>query len=174
MIAYVSSRAIAPKLYVTGPGGTHELGDSQEPSVAPNGLIVSGSAWTSGPALTLYATAAKRSHSFFTDRVIATPLAWSPDSRYLAVWLETHQRQIVSTGLAVIDTRTMTARTVATGVILGASFAPSGPDRLVYGQARSPQIGDAVNARVPAVAAARRLTATGWSPTTRGQASSSR
>jgi len=77
--------------------------------------------------------------------VIATPLAWSPDSRYLAVLLQTDGRHLIGTGLAVIDTTTMTAGTVATGVIRGASFAPSGPDRLVYGQARSQQIEDAVN-----------------------------
>ncbi len=39
----------------------------------------------------------------------------------------------------------MTARTVATGGIRGASFAPSGPDRLVYGdQARSEEGEDSV------------------------------
>jgi hypothetical protein len=92
------------------------------------------------------ATAARRSHSFFNDRVIASPLAWSPDSRYLAVLLQTDERPLISTALAVIDPTTMTARTVATGVIRGASFAPSGPDRLVYGdEARSQQIEDAVN-----------------------------
>jgi len=146
VIAYVSSRTLAGQLYVTAPGGTREVGNGQEPSVAPDGLMVSGSALGSvGLALTLYATAARRSHSFFNDRVIATPLAWSPDSRYLAVLLQTDGRHLIGTGLAVIDTTTMTAGTVATGVIRGASFAPSGPDRLVYGQARSQQIEDAVN-----------------------------
>jgi hypothetical protein len=147
VIAYTQFRAIADiRLYVTGPGGTREVGKGQDPSVAPDGRMVSSSALGSiGPALTLYETAASRSHSFFNDRVIATPLAWSPDSRYLAVLLQTDGTQSISTGLAVIDTTTMTARTVATGIISRASFAPSGPDRLVYGQARSQQIEDAVN-----------------------------
>ena len=147
VIAYSQIRTIAQiELYVTGPGGPHVVGTGQEPSVAPDGLLVSGSALGSvGPALTLYATATKRSYSFFNDRVSVTPLAWSPDSRYLAVLLQMDHRQIISAGLAVIDTTTMTARTIATGDIRGASFAPSGPDRLVYGQARSEQIEDAVN-----------------------------
>ncbi|MGO9753409.1 MAG: hypothetical protein ACLP8S_18440 [Solirubrobacteraceae bacterium] len=52
---------------------------------------------------------------------------------------------IASAGLAVIDTKTMTARMIATGVIRGASFAPSGPDRLVYGyETGSEQVKDPV------------------------------
>lgn len=155
VIAYTQFRSLADiQLYVTGPGGTREVGHGQDPSVAPDGRMVSTSAFGSvGPALTLYETAGRRSHSFFNDRVIATPLAWSPDSRYLAVLLQaegtlllpTFGTQFISTGLAVIDTTTMTARTVATGAIRGASFAPSRPDRLVYGQALSEQIEDAVN-----------------------------
>ena len=148
VIAYTQLRTLAAgsTLYVTGPGGTHEVGKGQDPSVAPDGRMVSSSAFgSSGPALTLYETGGRRLHSFFNDRVIATPLGWSPDSRYLAVLLQTDGRQVISTGLAVIDTMTMTTRTVATGVIRGASFVLSGPDRLVYGQARSQQIEDAVN-----------------------------
>ena len=147
VIAYSQVRAIANiDLYVTGPGGTHEVGHGQEPSVAPDGRMVSSSAFGSiGPALTVYETTGRHSHSFFNDRVIATPLAWSPDSRYLAVLLRTDGPQIISTGLAVIDTTTMTAKTVTTGIIRGASFAPSVPDRLVYGETRSQQIEEPVN-----------------------------
>jgi hypothetical protein len=138
VIAYDSSASLASSLYVTGPSGTHRVGTGQSPSVAPDGLIVSGSALGSvGPALTLYATTGNRSHSFFSDsngRVIAYPLAWSRDSRYLAVR--------VSTGtvsrLVVIDTTTMRAKMIATGTIMNASFAPTGPDRLVYGWSSTP------------------------------------
>jgi hypothetical protein len=146
VIAYTQFRTLAHvHLYVTGPGGTREIGHGQVPSVAPDGRMVTGSALGSrGPALTVYEMAGGRSHSFFSDRVIALPLAWSRDSRYLAVLLET-PRRISSTGLAVVDTKTMTARTVATGLIEGASFAPSGPDRLVYGyEAQSEPVKDRV------------------------------
>lgn len=61
------------------------------------------------------------------------------------VLLDTEGPRITSAGLAVIDTTTMIARTVATGVVRGASFAPSRPDRLVYGyDARSKQVRDPV------------------------------
>ena len=110
VVAYTQLRTLADiELYVTGAGGTHEVGHGQDPSVAPNGRMVSSSAFGSiGPALTVYETAGRRSHSFFNDRVIATPLAWSPDSRYLAVLLETDAPRITSAGLTVIDTTTMT------------------------------------------------------------------
>ncbi len=147
VIAYVSSPTLlGAQIYVIGPGGTRELGTGADPSVAPDGLLVSGSVVESGrPALTVYATSAKRSHSFFNRRVVARPMGWSPDSRYLAVLLQTAGTRQIPTGLAVIDTTTMTARTVATGAIRGASFAPSGPDRLVYGRAISRQPRSAVN-----------------------------
>jgi len=147
VIAYTQFRTIADiALYVAGPGGTHEVGHGQDPSVPPDGRMVSSSAFGSnGPALTIYETAGGRSHSFFNNRVIAVPLAWSPDSRYLAVLLDADGPRITSTGLAVIDPTTMTARTVVTGVIRGASFAPSRPDRLVYGyEARSEPVEDPV------------------------------
>jgi hypothetical protein len=143
VIAYTRLTTLANiGLYVTGAGGTREVGHGQDPSVAPDVRMVSSSGLGGiGPALTVYETAGGRSHSFFTDRSVVIPLAWSPDSRYLAVLLGPHPRHgvpvIASAGLVVIDTATMTARTVATGVIRGASFAPSGPERLVYGQART-------------------------------------
>jgi hypothetical protein len=133
-IAYVSSPVMRPIVFVTGPGGTHRLGSGQEPSVAPDGLLIAASGLGArGPGLTLYATATGRLHSFFSDSGLAYPLAWSPDSRYLAVFLSGTARS--ATGLVVIDTATMTTTSIATGVIRGASFAPSGPDRLVYGYA---------------------------------------
>jgi hypothetical protein len=137
VIVYVDWHAGVERIYVTGPGGAHELGNGQGPSVAPDGRMVSSSAIGESPALTLYRAAGGRLHSFFRDRSFVTPLAWSSDSRYLAVELgarpDGSAPVIASAGLAVIDTKTMTARTIASGVITGASFAPSGPDRLVYG-----------------------------------------
>jgi WD40 repeat protein len=133
------------QLYVTGPGGTHRVGDGQDPSVAPDGLMVSSSAiGSTGPSLTIFATSGRRLHSFFRDRGSVTPLAWSPDSRYLAVWVGKRNTPegepvLASAGLAVIDTKTMSARIIASGIIWGASFAPSGPDRLVYGYQTSPK-----------------------------------
>jgi hypothetical protein len=56
------------------------------------------------------------------------PLAWSPDSRYLA---------LTANGLVIFDARTHKVRRIARGAVLGASFAPRTPDRLVYGLANT-------------------------------------
>ena len=65
----------------------------------------------------------------------AEPLAWSPDSRYLAVW--THGSfSRGSPRLAIVDTVARRARFVARGWIEGVSFAPRGTDRLVFGLGR--------------------------------------
>ncbi|MGO9753410.1 MAG: hypothetical protein ACLP8S_18435 [Solirubrobacteraceae bacterium] len=58
VIAYINWHTGADKLYVTGPGGMHEVGNGQDPSVAPDGLLVSGSSYAdSRRALTIYETA---------------------------------------------------------------------------------------------------------------------
>jgi hypothetical protein len=69
------------------------------------------------------------------------PLAFSPDSRYLAVSLATFNSQgfAVPSGLAVLDTMSGTLTTIAKGVPTGASFNPNGSDELVYGTASSQQ-----------------------------------
>jgi len=137
VIAYVSSAGIRPTLYVTGAGGTHEVGTGQAPSVAPHGRLISASGFGGSgpgftlPGLTLSSIARGRSHSFFSDNATTIPLAWSPDSRYLAALLEPGSSRSTSVSLVVIDTATMTAKVIAAGGIRGASFAPSGTDRLV-------------------------------------------
>ena len=63
------------------------------------------------------------------------PLAWSPDSRYLAVWaLGSFSRK--QPRLAIVDTVARRVRTVARGEIAGVSFAPEGADRLAFGLGR--------------------------------------
>ncbi len=83
---------------------------------------------------------------FFDHSVVsARPLAWSPDSRYLAVSVAGYVTTGVGNGsqragLYVIDERTDRATRIAVGYPAGASFAPDGPDRLVYGLGRSSSI----------------------------------
>ncbi len=76
VIAYTQRHTLADiGLYVTGPDGTREVGRGQDPSVAPDGRMVSSSAFGSvGPALTLCGTAVRRLHSFF----------WRPCDRHSA------------------------------------------------------------------------------------------
>jgi hypothetical protein len=51
-------------------------------------------------------------------------------------------------GLALIDTRTFTARIVARGPIYGASFAPDGSDRIAYASAASLALTARINIHV--------------------------
>ena len=59
-------------------------------------------------------------------------MSWSPTSRYLAVELSSNAGDGGS--LAIVDTMTNTVKTIASGSICGASFAPTSPERLVYGR----------------------------------------
>jgi hypothetical protein len=71
---------------------------------------------------------------YFDFKQSVEPLAWSPDSRYLAVWaLGPSAKQ---PRLAIVDTVAKRAHTVARGEIEGASFAPRGADRLAFGLGR--------------------------------------
>ncbi len=68
----------------------------------------------------------------------ANALAWSPDSRYLAVALSgVNLPSLTGYGLAIIDTKTGTEKVITNGVIYGASFAPGASDELVYARASS-------------------------------------
>jgi Tol biopolymer transport system component len=75
----------------------------------------------------------------------ATPLAWSRDQRYLAVQLTSVANAGSGLGLAVIDLGLHTVKTIARGQIYGASFAPNGSDRIVYGRAGSSSLSAPVN-----------------------------
>jgi Tol biopolymer transport system component len=65
-----------------------------------------------------------------------TPLAWSPDSTYLAVELQ--DTSLARTGpgngrIDVIDLTTGQITATKPGIVYGAGFAPSGPDTVVFG-----------------------------------------
>ena len=71
---------------------------------------------------------------FNPARFAAHTFAWSPDSRYLAVALQPASGSRPGAPcLVLIDTRTGRVRTIASGSVQGVSFAPTGPDRVVYG-----------------------------------------
>jgi hypothetical protein len=122
--------------------GAHELGPGFAPMLSPDGRQVVALDETD---LTLidYSSAGIVLHRFFAGaRVVPAPLAWSRDSRYLAVRLQpSGSATTPAESLAVIDTATGRKTTVATGMVQGASFAPSGPERLVFGLARRGRAG---------------------------------
>lgn len=141
LIAYDTGTATAgPYDWVANANGSHarRLGPGLQPLISPSGgYVASGLNASKGPALVLYSTSGAGPQSFFNAATVsAEPVAWSPDSRYVAVELSSTQIKARQDGLAVIDTKTMRATTISSGkMISGASFNPSasGGDRLVYG-----------------------------------------
>jgi Tol biopolymer transport system component len=154
-IAYVTGAdASSSVVWLSGRDGSgaRKLGRGTAPLLAPSGSLVAASLSSRrGPALAIYSTAG-RSHTFFNAAVAsATARAWSPDSRYLAVVLRSaNPASDDASGLEVIDTSTFQATLVSPGSIYGASFAPDGTDRIVYGAARTSALAGHVNVHIAA------------------------
>jgi hypothetical protein len=154
-LAYVTGTIHSPSaVWVANSDGSQpkRLGVGGDPLISPNGQLVAASLFGAtlnseeGPALAVYsATGAPSSEYLSLVTATAMPLAWSPDSRYVAVSLMSTAVSNIAkqSGLAVIDTQTGTVTTIMHGAISGASFAPDGSDRLVF--ARAPSL--AVNAQ---------------------------
>jgi Tol biopolymer transport system component len=156
------------------------LGPGEQPLVSRDGATVAaglfGAGPAKGPALALYPTSGARPSTFGDlARQNAVPLAWSPDSRYLAVMLvSTAVKGFAKrSGLAILDTTTGSLRTIASGIVYGASFAPDGSDRVVFGRASSQSLSARVNLYVAEAGGAglQRITSDGrslnpvWGPT---------
>jgi hypothetical protein len=140
-IAYDTGTATAgPFVWIANVNGSgaRRLGPGDQPLLSPNGnYVAAGLNMSKGPALEIYLPSSAAPFGFFNAaNVSADPVAWSADSRYLAVELDSTHLKGRQDGLAVIDTTTMRATTlVSGGQIAGASFNPAsnGGDRLVYG-----------------------------------------
>ena len=139
----------SPAVWVANANGgqAKRLGLGLEPLISPNGQWVAASAFGAvvgtqeqGPAIVVYSTAAGAPlNELSLATATAQPLAWSSDSRYLAVFMQSNSVTNIAqgSGLAVIDTTTGAVTTIAHGQIYGASFAQDGSDRIVYGRAPS-------------------------------------
>jgi hypothetical protein len=159
-IAYVTSSEAKPEPQVwtaLANGAEPELlGPGNGPILAPDGANVAaglfGAGAQKGRSLALYrvfpAAPGPAAPTTFGNLAAqsATPLAWSPDSRYLAVMLVSTAVKgfVKKSGLAILDTNTGSLKTIATGIIYGASFAPDGSDRVVFGRA----LGQSLTAKV--------------------------
>jgi Tol biopolymer transport system component len=136
-IAASPTASTVPEVMIASADGTdpRPLGPAATAVLSPNGEFVaavqpgSGSP-PQGSSLVIY----RVSKSKATDRVLRkstgqlTILAWSPDSKWIAA--------LDGDTLVVIPLHGR-SRTIATGTINGASFAPSGSDRLVFAEASS-------------------------------------
>jgi hypothetical protein len=149
-IAYVTDSETTPaRVWVASSQGTQRtlLGPGTDALMAPDEALVAANLFgagsggvEAGPALALYATGGAPARQLLDlATATATPLAFSPDSRYLAISLQsTAVRNIAAaSGLVVLDTTTGRLTTVAHGIIYGASFARDGSDQLIYGRAGS-------------------------------------
>ncbi len=155
-IAYVTSSEAQPESRVwtalANGGESRPLGPGDEPLLAPDGATVAaglfGAGTGKGPSLALYPSSGGRPSTFGSlTAQSATPLAWSPDSRYLAVLLTSTAVKgfVKKSGLGILDTTTGILRTIASGIVYGASFAPDGSDRIVFGRAMGQNLQARVN-----------------------------
>jgi hypothetical protein len=149
-LAYVTeSAAGTSKVWVAAANGSGAklLGLGVQPLLSPDGQSVAVSLFGAtpgaeehGPAIGIYPTSGAPIADYLSlETATSTPLAWSPDSRYLAVYRQSNgfTNIAAASGLDVIDTRTGTVTSIAEGAIYGASFARDGSDRLVYAVAHS-------------------------------------
>jgi hypothetical protein len=150
-----------------------ELGAGSQALIAPDGTrVLVATAGSSATTLTLYATAHRP-----TARVIATLaaprfsvgsarlLAWSADSRYVALTADEVGPTGVSATLLVLDAHSGRLIHIATGNFFGAAFSPTEPDRLVYAAATLGQLDNNESLLYESAATggrARRLTRSGF------------
>lgn len=152
-LTYATGTDTSPEqVWAAGLGGAPAqlLGAGLEPLLSPNGALVAASLSESdsGPALAVYSVAGAPARTYANlANVNARPLAFSPDSKYLAAALVSNSVHNAGkkSSLVVIDLETGAMTTVAHGVAEGASFAPEASDRLAYGLASSEQLTASVN-----------------------------
>jgi hypothetical protein len=157
-LAYVTETASgSSSLWVSSVSGAEpkRLGSGQQPLLAPSGQSVAASLFGAtagveeqGPAIGIFPAAGGPSVNYLSlETAVATALAWSPDSRYLAVQLQSNGTNDIAddSGLDVIDTQTGAVTRIAAGTVYGASFAPDGTDRLVFALSHSESFAGGVN-----------------------------
>jgi hypothetical protein len=155
-LAYVTGTSTtAPQVWVANlhDGARRRVGPGQAPLLSPEGSVLAASApGQSGPALTLYTIGGTVIRRFYDAALLsAVAQAWSPDARYLAVALTSRNpASAAASGLAVIDTKTLSTSMLARGQLYGASFAPDGSDRIAYAVAGSPALDAPVDIHVAA------------------------
>jgi Tol biopolymer transport system component len=151
-IAYTSG-GNASSVWIANTDGSdpRRIAAGDGPLISPNGAYVAIQHFaSSGVALELYSTAGKLMAGYFNSaKDSATALAWSPNSRYLAVSLSSTSTK-GGGALGLIDTSTLKSRVVATGDIAGASFNPAGT-QLVFGLSHSVQLSTPTNLYIAGV-----------------------
>jgi hypothetical protein len=146
-VAYEKS-GHSEQVWVVNADGSHgtRLGAGEQPLISPDGTMVAASEFgPHGHALVIYSTSGKPKQGYLNlATTSASALAWSPDSRYLAVELIDQTASGTATkagdgGVGVVDTTAHTIKRIAAGFPNGASFDPAraAGDRLAYGLAHA-------------------------------------
>lgn len=115
--------------------GARRMASGEAPLLSPDGRKLALARAESRPgrrALLILSPRRRAVGRYFHFDQGVEPLAWSPDSRYLAVWAHGSSSK-QKPRLTIVDTVAKRIRTVARGEIAGVSFAPAGADRLVFG-----------------------------------------
>jgi hypothetical protein len=151
-LAYVTATATGlPSVWVAAANGrgAHRLGPGGGPKLSPNGRLVAVALLGARhSAFGIYRVGGGLAwHMFRPSRFTATVLAWSPDSRYVSVYVNDGDtgENVGQSALDVIDTSTGKISASVGGIIAGASFAPGGADRVVFGRAQSQLLSAAQN-----------------------------
>ncbi len=121
------------------------IGPGDSPLVSPSGAQVAvglfgASPNETGPAIAIYSTTAAAPLTYLNLKTEnATPLAFSPDGRYLAIGVQSTAIRggAKRSGVAIVDLQANTLTVIAHGQPYGASFAPNGSDELVYALSQS-------------------------------------
>jgi hypothetical protein len=136
------------EVWVVNADGSHRtrLGTGDQPLISPDGTMVAASEFgPHGHALVIYSTSGQPKQAYLNlATTSAVALAWSADSRYLAVELIDTTGAGTATragagGVGVVDTTAHAIKRIAAGFPNGASFDPmrADGDRLAYGLAHA-------------------------------------
>jgi hypothetical protein len=130
----------APGVWAMDGNGSsrRELGPGEHPIISPGGALVAAEAITEQGTpvgeVVIYSVSGGEPIRIALHAERVSPLAFSRDSRYLAVSLFDGSS---GRGLAVIDVEAGTVTYVSSGTIDGASFDPQDNDELVFGRCAS-------------------------------------
>ena len=109
-LAYLTETATGtPKVWIAAANGSDAklLGPGQQPLLAPNGQSVAVALFGTvngpqehGPAIGVYPSSGAAVADYLSlEAATATPLAWSPDSRYLAVYAQSNETAGIAAAL---------------------------------------------------------------------------
>jgi hypothetical protein len=131
----------SPKIVIANADGSdpRTLAAGSVPAVSPNGASVAFGPVSGKIGLVVYSAGGKLTGKFFVgDGVEVNPIAWSHDSRYIAVALTdvNATTTIGKSGLGIIDTSTGMATTVAHGQVQGMGWSAS-TDTVAFGLIKS-------------------------------------